>query len=181
MTLEVQEPSWRAHSAHWCHESNSLATIEQVTSSLRLNSERHLLHRHSSARVSRVNNSIIGIGNNQEIRLPWWACIFTPESLEIDGTMIAAVTLEPEYTVDLYIGTSLLLLVVGVATSILVAILCALGKVEHLNDVVVCLVQSIGPQWVVGDTIGAFAMCEDQDWSEDQENDGCFHLFVGLL
>lgn len=155
VALEVEEACGWAHGADWGDEADSLATIVEITCSLSLNSQRNFLYTNIFTGVCGINDSGIGISHNQEICLSRGAGILAPKPLQINGTMITTISFEPKDTINLNIGAFLLLIVKGITAALNAIVLRTLREVDNVNEVVVGLVEGVGPERVVVDAVGA--------------------------
>lgn len=140
MALEVEKSRRGSHGTDWGDESDSFATVVEIAGGLGFDSESDFLDWDVFARIGGVHYSGIWVSNHQEISLPWWTCILTPEPFQVDGTVITAITFKPKNTVDFNIRALLLFVIKIVAAALNTIVLWTLSQVENVNERVVGLV-----------------------------------------
>ena len=144
MSLECYKSCRWAHSTDWGHKSVSFTTVVKITCGLGFNCKLYFLYSDVLTWIERINHLISRVGDFNKISLVGWASIFTPESFEVDSTMITLPTFEPKERVNFNVWPSLLRIIILITTSLSTIILLTVDKSWCIKDIIVRVVKSDG-------------------------------------
>lgn len=138
MPQEIEETSRGAHRTDRTDKSHSFAGVVEQAGSVSMDRQLYFLHLHGwSVRILGVGHWYEILGCDHEVGLPRGAGVLAPESLQVDGTDVAAPAFRREHTVKFLIGAYLGVVVVDIAAAQLPVVLDALG--QSFDDMRFCI------------------------------------------